>query len=309
MPCYEPIRAWTKEERNDQGKQIIIFKTDTALKYGADIPIPIPCGKCIGCKLEKSREWAIRCLHESELYEDNCFITLTYDPKHLPPNSSLIYIDFQNFMKYLRRDYGDGIRFFMCGEYGYDETQFNKIGRPHFHACIFNHDFTDKTLWKTINGVKIYTSEQLAKLWPKGFSTVGDVNFKSAAYVARYVMEKINDDRAEDHYQRLCLETGDYVPIEPEFTNMSRRPGIGKGWWDKFKSDLDKDFITIGGVKHKPPSYYDTQLEKIDPDELRKRKTTRKERINPEEQTKARLKVKQEIKQRQLKRLKRKEIT
>lgn len=104
------------------------------------------------------------------------------------------------------------------------------------------------------------------RLWPFGFSTVGTVSFESAAYVARYVLKKVTGDDAEDHYKKPRLDTGELVKVDPEYCTMSRRPGIAKGWFDKFKDDVyPSDFVAVNGKKCRPPRYYDKQLEKVDP--------------------------------------------
>ena len=173
--------------------------------YQADQPEKLPCGQCVGCRLERSRQWAIRCMHEAQMHEDNCFITLTFNPESLDDRSnpwSLDVRDFQLFMKRLRKKYGAGIRFYHCGEYG----ELNK--RPHYHACIFGFDFPDKRLWKVTNsGHRLYISESLDELWPFGFCTIGNVTFESAAYVARYIMKKVNGDAAADHYEWIDEDT------------------------------------------------------------------------------------------------------
>lgn len=218
------------------------------------MPVTVKCGQCIGCRLEYSRQWAIRCLHESQLYEDNCFITLTYNDENLPNNCSLVKKHFQDFIKrYRKYVYPRKIRYFMCGEYGEEKT------RPHYHAVIFNHDFTDKELWRTKQGTKLYISQSLQKLWKKGFSTLGAVTFDSAAYVARYILKKQTGDMAEAHYFSECSkETGLLThPIQPEYTTMSRRPGIATEWFKQFKNEIyPDDFIVINGKKMPPPKFY-----------------------------------------------------
>ena len=118
------------------------------------------------------------------MYDDNCFITLTYSNQHIPADGSLDVRVFQKFMKRLRKRFGDGIRFYHCGEYG------SLLGRPHYHACLFNFDFPDKYLWKENNGQKLYRSPSLEELWPYGYSSIGTVTFESAAYVARYILKR-----------------------------------------------------------------------------------------------------------------------
>lgn len=313
MPCYYPLTAWRSKIKNPSGKYGIVFVKENA---NIDEELLIPCGQCIGCRLEHSRQWAMRCVHESSLYDDNCFLTLTYNDENLPPNETLIHDDFQLFMKRLRKKFGNGIRYYMCGEYGEEQdekkAEINGIGRPHYHACVFNFDFTDKEHYRTVNGFRLYTSETLNKLWGKGYCIIGDVTFESAAYVARYIMKKQKGKLDPDlHYNRgLDAETGEIKLIKPEYTQMSRRPGIASAWWTEFKDDTLKDFVTIRGMKMKPPKYYDKLLEEESPEKLlsikEKRLLTALDNIH--EQDWERRKVRQECKLRKINRLRRNEL-
>ena len=246
MTCYFPLDAWRVE-----GQSKLVFNQP---RVGAIERLKVPCGQCIGCRLERSRQWAVRCIHEAQLWRDNCFITLTYAPDHLPSDGSLCLRDFQLFMKRLRKRFGSNIRFFHCGEYG------EKHGRPHYHACLFNFDFPDKTLWQVTNGFPVYRSASLEELWPYGFSTVGSVTFESAAYVARYILKKVTGSDAEDHYTRVDAY-GVCTSLAPEYVTMSRRPGIASGWFEKFSGDVyPSDFVVVRGRKMRPPRYYDNLL-------------------------------------------------
>lgn len=267
------------------------------------MPVEISCGQCIGCRLERSRQWAMRCVHEASLYEDNCFLTLTYKPECLPADKSLNVKHYQDFMKRLRKKYAPKkIRFFHCGEYG------SKNQRPHYHAIIFNHDFTDKILFKDQDGISLYTSPSLDQLWPFGFSTIGAVTFESAAYVARYITKKVTGELAEAHYQVVDSSTGEIHQLKPEYTTMSRRPGIGREWFNQFKSDIyPKDFTTLRGVKLKPPKFYDNILEQEHEEEYLKIKKQRKRNAlkRKDDNTYERLNTKEKVKQTQFKMLKR----
>ena len=219
MACFHPIDAWRNAKRG------ITFDHSKAVGFG----LKLPCGQCVGCRLERSRQWAMRCVHEASLYDDNCFITLTYDAEHLPADGSLNKKHFQDFMKRLRSRFVERrIRFYHCGEYG---VQYR---RPHYHALLFNFDFVDKRLFKEVNGHRLYTSDDLALCWKLGFSSVGAVTFESAAYVARYIMKKVTGDPAEDHYRGVNSETGELTRLLPEYTTMSRRPGIAREWYERF---------------------------------------------------------------------------
>ena len=262
MPCFSPLQAW----RTSKGEIVFWRRQDAISEF------KLPCGGCEGCLLERSRQWAVRCMHEAQLWEKNCFITLTYEDP--PPWNSLVHSDFQKFMKRLRKRFkGDKefvddrtgksshpIRFYMAGEYG------SARGRPHYHACIFNYAFEDlKFLRRTNSGSDLYRSAQLESLWPYGYSSVGDVTFESAAYVARYVMKKQNQEI--DVHAPVDLETGEVIERLPEYNRMSLKPGIGANFVDKYKSDVfPNDYVVVNGHKAKPPRYYFKRLEQQDPD-------------------------------------------
>lgn len=254
MPCYNPIQAYQpNHDQKKLGYKKIIFNPRPGQEGES---IKIPCKNCVGCRLEYSRQWAIRCMHEASLYQDNCFITLTYDNKHLPSDWSLNLYVFQCFLKRLRKKHTKvKIRYFHCGEYG------AKFGRPHYHALLFNFDFNDKVYYKTERGHRLYISESLQKLWPYGFSTIGAVTFQSAAYVARYVMKKWKGKDTKEYYTRVDLETGELIELYPEYATMSRRNGIGSDWLKKYGQDVyPSDYVVVNGKKVKPPKYYDVQF-------------------------------------------------
>jgi hypothetical protein len=250
-------------------------------------------------------------MHEAQLHENNCFITLTYNNENLPQTGSLVKSDFQKFLKRFRKSIAPAkLRYYMAGEYG------STFGRPHFHACIFGYDFHDKKLFKrTSSGSLIYTSDHLAALWPHGYTSIGDVTFESAAYVARYIMQKYNGQIEEnkhitkdEHYTYCDLETGELIKLLPEYNNMSLKPGIGSEWYKKYRSDVyPHDYVVVNGKKVKPPKYYDKQYKNDYPYEyeelLHKRETSAK--LNHEDNTYARLSVKEKVTKAKLQLLKR----
>ena len=290
MPCYSPLKGYRSKTLNESGKRGIVFNSRQGY---VDMPQDIPCGQCIGCRLERSRQWAMRCMHESQLHRESSFITLTYSREHVPSDGSLNKRDFQLFVKRLRKSLkGRKIRYFHCGEYG------EQLGRPHYHACICGYAPADKVLIKTVGEVRLYSSKSLSDIWGKGFVTIGDVTFESAAYVARYVTKKITGDKAQAHYQGR----------NPEYVTMSRRPGIGKPWFEKYKTDVyPKDFVTVREKKMKPPKYYQKLYEHTNPSEFDKIKIKRKKKAkeNALDNTPERLHVKETVKKLNLKQLKR----
>jgi hypothetical protein len=291
MTCYRPLMAWRNPNviNPETGKAAILFSPPE--NWRDCEPIKVPCGQCVGCRLERSRQWAMRCVHEASLYDKNCFITLTFDDEYIARDGSLHLEDFQKFMKRLRKKFGEGIRFFHCGEYG----TLNQ--RPHHHAILFNFDFPDKELWSVRDNVKLYRSSSLERLWPYGFSTIGDVSFESAAYVARYCLKKVTGSVAESHYQGR----------KPEYTTMSRRPGIGREWFLKYKNDIfpnDKCVIR-GNLVCRPPRYYDKIYDSIDPVSFEKIRSKRKIEALKQSQILdyTRLNVKEKVKKLKLKQL------
>ena len=239
-------------------------------------------------------------MHEAQTHDHNCFITLTYDQANLPESGSLELPDWQNFAKRARRRLGP-FRFFHCGEYG-DETR-----RPHYHAAIFGLDFqADRKAFSRKRGYRLDTSDTLTDLWSKGFATVGDLTFQSAAYVARYIMKKRTGPQAEQHYDQVDTATGEVTSLKPEYTTMSRRPGIGKPWLVKYSKDVyPDDFVISNGKKARPPAFYDSHYEITDPvaHRLLKRKRTLQARKHSANNTPDRLRVREACQEARLRNL------
>lgn len=312
MPCYFPLTGFRADVANFKtGKRKIVFKEAHA--QWPLTKVTLPCGSCIGCRFERSRQWALRCVHESSLHDENCWLTLTYNKENLPSNLSLDKKHFQDFMKRLRKHYNlptGSIRYYMCGEYG------EKFARPHYHACIFGLSFgldrngskDRKFLKKTKNGDNLYYSETLNKIWGFGHVYIGEMTFETAAYTARYIMKKQNGPEAETHYRHLDETTGEQKQIIPEYTTMSRRPGIGNAWYEKWKDDVfPSDEVIIKGKQMNPPKYYDNLLELEDPitHTLIKQKRLLNAQLSYKDYTPERLHVKHQVKLAQAKLLSR----
>lgn len=255
------------KNRRSDGSDFKLLPADKENKF-----IQLPCGQCIECRLERSRIWAIRCMHEAQLHDNNCFITLTFNDEFLDRDLSLRSHTFPRFMKRLRKAiYPRKVRFFHAAEYG------ENFGRPHHHAILFGYDFPDKVFKVRRGDHNYFESPLLSKLWTYtendrdtgeslGFHEITDFSFDAAAYVARYCVKKVTGDAAYDHYQYLD-ESGSIRHRKPEFCTMSRRPGIGSDWYDKYK-DSDcwaHDRIHIRGDTFiNPPRFYLNKLELTD---------------------------------------------
>lgn len=246
MSCNAPLSGWYSKEKTPLGKRGVTFHLDDAL---ADRPVNIRCGQCYGCKLDKARDWSLRCSHEAQMHESSLFVTLTYEN---PPSNcgekcnhtgeTLRPRDFVNFMKRLRKSRtGQKIRFFHCGEYG------ERTLRPHHHALLFNLSFSDSTRCRKSGDYYLYRSEELNQLWQHGKAEFGEVNFRTASYIARYTLKNARNPKGS----------------HPDYLTMSRRPGIGRLWLQKFTSDVypNGQCITPSGTKVRAPRYYDQQLE------------------------------------------------
>lgn len=171
-----------------------------------------PCGQCRSCRTNRRRIWTHRIMLEAMQHEGNCFVTLTYgvDPGSLSP------ADLQGWLKRLRaRVEPRRIRYFCVGEYG------DHSGRPHYHAAVFGL-FCE--LGPVVVGPKgerscrCRTCSAVRDSWGFGHTLVGDLNEKSAAYIAGYVLKKMKGTPASTCAGRI-----------PEFARMSLKPGIGAG--------------------------------------------------------------------------------
>lgn len=298
MPCYFPLWAiprshrvekldngsyagWRKGKYYGQWKilgalEALSFeevKSRYSYMHGPQFvePVQVPCGKCVGCRLEYSRQWANRIVVESMQYPKNScwFLTLTYDDNsniahNLSKTSSndicytLTPKDLTLFLKRLRERFRasghTGVRFYACGEYG------SSSARPHFHICVFNLPIPDlKYYSKNHNGDALYNSDLINEIWSYGHVVIGELTWQSAAYVARYVMKKRKGSDAKDYYEQSGLF--------PEFVRMSRRPGIGLQYFDENWRKLYEfdEMYLPNGKTCKPVRYFDKKLKLSSP--------------------------------------------
>jgi hypothetical protein len=259
----------------------------------------LPCGNCIGCRLERSRIWAVRCMHEARMFRENAFLTLTYRTECLPPVGTLVLADLQKFLKRLRHHMG-AFRYYACGEYG------DQSFRPHYHVLLFGLDFADKRKYND----KLFTSKTLDEIWSFGECKIGEVTFDSAAYVARYCMKKVSGKQREaGHY---LVYDGDGVISErlPEFATMSRRPGLGTAYYEKFGGEVrTHDTLIVNGVETSSIRFYDLKFEALDPvgfarvKKARSAATLKEWRLFCIERSRGRMRVKEVIQVRRFKQL------
>lgn len=309
MPCYHPLKAFEigKTETGKRKMKVVSYDVEMVYQMVPGGPwycsgcidrlsafrvlthfVEIPCGRCIGCRLERSRQWANRCLLELQYHDSAYFVTLTYNDGHVPvsyygqsdtgecqPSLTLKKRDFQLFMKRLRKAFPDDkIRFFACGEYG------PQTFRPHYHVILFGLHLDDLQLFsRSEQGFNYYTSASLQRCWsvrvspdvgyePIGHVLVANVTWETCAYTARYITKKLTGPEAEFYSN---------VNIEPPWSLMSRKPGIGRQYYDDHPDLYDYEYINVstpaGGRKFRPPKYFDKLYDFDEPEksaEMRK---------------------------------------
>lgn len=320
MACYHPIAARVVGINPETGKKVLRFMSshdmvsvkdkslsklsftdsDASLmyerdyylqyKYADDDFIQIPCGRCLGCQIDRSREWANRLMMELEYHDSAYFVTLTYDEFHVPisyygdpssgeaiPVLTLRKVDVQKWMKRLRKKFSsDSIRFYLAAEYG--PTTF----RPHYHAILFGLHLDDLVVYQQKDNFCYYTSDALSETWsvrdvdrlpvPIGRVVVAPVTWETCAYCARYVTKKMYGSASVFY---------DTHNIEPPFSLMSLKPAIGYQWYKEHPGCLDTDFINLKtekcGIKFRAPGYFRRLYDVECPDESAAMKVKRRE--------------------------------
>lgn len=282
MTCYSPITGW----RTGDGR--VVFNPSEGF---VDREVTIRCGRCIGCRVERSRQWAVRLMHEKQTSSSASFLTLTYSDDNLPPYGGLVLEHWQKFIRALRKKTGKKLRYYHCGEYG------EQTWRPHYHAILYGEDFKDRIRHcRTDTGDWLYVSDLLGSCWPHGHHLVGDVTFESAQYVAGYVTKKLNGDRASV-YDVVDPVTGEVHSRKPPYATMSRKPGIGHDWFVKYGNQVyPRDEVIVNAHVTQPPKFYDGRLELLDPTAYLEVKRKRKERLrNQADYTPERLAVREQV--------------
>lgn len=278
MSCYHPLEAFDVSPVGSSKKKIVFnVNPYTREKLVADGRLlQLPCGQCIGCRLQYSRDWANRCMLELYYHKSAYFATLTYNDEHLPrswsvdkdtgeafPAATLVPDDFQKFMKRLRKRFCEQqIRFFGAGEYG------SQTLRPHYHVILFGLELPDLVALKRSRlGDQYFVSDSFQSCWRDsdgndiGYTLLGAVSWETCAYVARYIMKK-----QKGAQKSFYADLG----IMPEFSRMSLKPGIGRQYYDDHKDTIWKfDKINVstknGGLSFPPPRSYTRILADDDP--------------------------------------------
>lgn len=194
-----------------------------------------PCGQCVVCKINRSREWAWRMVAESDYWPDSVFLTLTYSDES---KISLDKADLQKFFKRLRKS-GVKCSYYACGEYG--ATTY----RPHYHVCLFFDgvlDFVPDASFGKSNGH--------LSAWPHGVTNVGTFSKESARYVSDYLLKSIDQD----------------LPpfLVPPFRLASQ--SMGSRFFVDHRSSIVKHGFFQGGTSLPTPRYFKELFKLFEPD-------------------------------------------
>ena len=243
MKCSNPLVAYTNHVNGKNYLLLFRFlKNEKNLeKLKQDVKdgkqVIIPCGDCFCCRANKAKEWTIRNVFESRKYDNNIFLTLTYDEKNCPTFLSKAHLI--NFIKLLRthlvryKHYKEKIKYFACGEYG------GKFGRPHYHLIIYNLALDDCVCISDNN----YVSPLIGSCWKYGIHSIGFINEKSISYVSGYTQKKINKTLSSS--ERKKLEQWLIEHKQTSFQNgfILASKGIGKEFYDKNNDMYDKGYF------------------------------------------------------------------
>lgn len=239
--------------------------------------VDIPCGRCIGCRLDHSKQFADRGALELSYHNSNYFLTITYSDGFVPTVDStslegypiqyynLVKEDLQLFWKNLRqhlitrykqycmknnltikKENYPKIRYIACGEYG------EKTLRCHFHAIVYGLVLNDLVYYgKSKSGEDMFTSKFIDDIWKKGEVWISEACWNNIAYITRYTTKKLYGEDSK-YYEELG--------ITPPFITMSRKPGIGRDYYEDNKQRLFEEqrfyIPTRDGVRAGSPSRY-----------------------------------------------------
>lgn len=265
MACYHPLLAVKYSMTDPEWKVIGSFEDSDVTNLSFAKTMMVPCGHCIGCRLDYSRKWANRMALEKETTGDALFITLTYDEEHLPicyvyeniTFGTLVLKDVQDFWKRFRKKLkGKKITYYQAGEYG-DLTE-----RPHYHFIAFGIGLDDipklKPDGKNELGNVWYRSEWLDDIWKCGRVCIAEANWQTMAYVSRYVTKKVIGGDVRAH---------EFLGRHNEFATMSKNPAIGLRWLIENAPRIEDDRLTHiaipGKGSVKIPKYFMDKAEKL----------------------------------------------
>ena len=265
MKCLFPLSGLRSKKINDAtGNRPVVLSL--APKDGfVDQKLSLPCNKCLHCRINRTREFAIRSHHESLVgpsgpisQDNNHFVLLTYNDKNLPKHGALQASDVKKFLDRIRADCAwrglPSPRTFGCGEYG------SKTQRPHYHINIFNLKLSDITYLKNLKQNKLYTSTYLTEKWKLGAVTLSPFSHLTAQYTAKYIVKALWADDPPEGDTRV--EAPFPLPSQGRVAT-STQPGLGAFFLDRYAQEIvNLGAIEIDGALAPIPTYYKKRLQK-----------------------------------------------
>lgn len=270
----------------------------------------LPCGHCIACRRERRQDLTVLQSLEASLYDENWFLTLTYDDAKFSSGVAPRSLDKQHLKDFVisMRKYcaynGASFRFFACGEYG-DEFE-----RPHYHMSIFglsssllgiaDDDEVIQTRKRGLydngrivrcensrvdsNGNFFWQSPVISDRWRYGNHQIYRANRETFQYVAGYTVKKLSGDRA-----KAWLDSGRVLPYFAQ-----SRPSIGFPWFERFGRTLAQtngeklvnDSVSVGDITWRIPRIMMKWFERFDPvhfDEIKYMRGLNLKELDPNE--------------------------
>lgn len=233
MACFTPKDAWMSNRVNDAGNNFITWNHALADKTN---PVEVPCGKCIGCRLDKRKRLGVQVFHEAQMHDYKCMATFTYSDENNP--GVIVKEDMQKAIKRMRSEPNNlEFKYLVAGEYG------ENTHRPHFHMAIIGYDFLGGPGVQHI-GKGQYMNRMLTDIWGNGAVHIVPLTIERCMYVAAYTMKKMGEEEcwhSHSHY-------------------------MGKTWLDKHWDDIARTGrVVINGGEHPiPPKYFEWADGKLD---------------------------------------------
>jgi hypothetical protein len=254
MNCVSPVRV-----RSNEGESFAV-----------------PCTKCLNCRIQNSREWSLRLMHERAYYDHSGFFTFTFSDVGLANRevapwrmySSVDRAELVKLMKRLRAKVAPRrLKYFAVGEYG------EKYCRPHYHAIIFGEDIS--TVDWTMEGTDPKYGIPYGSLpeWPYGHTYIGTVETDSCRYVAEYLQKEMRSRynhggvRADSFKivsqgigQRYCRDNARKLRRLLHDTQDGARVGIPRQYreWLGIEPEEYREAVLARLDVDSPPHQYDT---------------------------------------------------
>lgn len=198
-----------------------------------------PCRWCIGCRIQRRTEWALRFRLESfSCYKKgfgSSFCTFTYNDDFY--DGSVHMDDMSRMVKRLRyylsqNNSGQFVKFryYICSEYGENSTL-----RGHYHAIFFGLDSS-------------FLKEFLRKSWRCGFVSVEPVCSAHFRYVLKYMDKQALSKKDKELY----IQKFGRNPTGAIFSK-----GIGTDYYNEHVDELVKNdgLLLDGSIRPLNPYY------------------------------------------------------